>query len=472
MKAQNYGIVYFCPKKIFLIQDVQKPSIPKGTRDFGPQEAIRRQYIIDTIRKNFHTYGFMPIETPTLENLSVLTGKYGDEGDQLLFKVLNSGDFLKKSAAEDFEKGSNHLQTKIAEKGLRYDLTVPFARYVVMNQNNITYPFRRYQIQPVWRADRPQKGRYREFYQCDADIIGSDSLLNEVELTLLLHDVFGDLGISEFELLINHRDILYGLAEYVGLKGQEIPFCVIIDKLDKIGAAQVEKELLDLNANDQVPELMRIIGSDGNNSEKLELIERILSKNQGSTYLSSYFEHLKSIDHRKLNIQFSLGLARGLTYYTGMIFEVQVKNVEIGSVLGGGRYDNLTGVFGLQGISGVGISFGLDRIYDVMNHLNLFPEKAQSTTRVLLCHLDNDSRLHAFTLVDQLRKKDIPAEIFPDQVKLKKQLNYANKLEIPYTIIIGSDEINEGIYTLKDMRTGEQSSLALDDLVNNLNASS
>lgn len=443
-----------------------KPSIPKGTRDFGPEESAKRTYIIDTIKKNFVKYGFNQIETPAMEQLSVLTGKYGDEGDQLLFKILNSGDYLKKSNLEDFQKGSPHLLNLIAEKGLRYDLTVPFARFVVQNQHAITFPFKRFQVQPVWRADRPQKGRYREFYQCDADIIGSDSLWNEAELTLLIHEVYRDLNYDGFLLKINHRAILNQLAKYVGLSGKEMPFCVIIDKLDKIGRDKVAEELLAIGAtNLQLDDIMKLFGQKATNEEKLNLISGLIGKEKGTDQLMAYFNYLDNFGEN-LKIELDFSLARGLTYYTGMIFEVKATDVSIGSITGGGRYDDLTGVFGLEGISGVGISFGLDRIYDVLEEKNLFPDNLTTATEVLISHFNEACFEHGLSLLSELRNQGINCEIYPDQSKIKKQFNYADKKNIPQVIVIGDDEMAQKKYSLKNMKKGDQQLLSLEEIIN------
>lgn len=450
-----------------------KPSIPKGTRDFGPEEAAKRAYIIDVIRKNFIKYGFSPLETPAMEQLAVLTGKYGDEGDQLLFKILNSGDYLKKTNPSDYESGSSHLLPLISEKGLRYDLTVPFARFVVQNQHTVTFPFKRFQIQPVWRADRPQRGRYREFLQCDADIVGSDSLWNEAELTLLIHDVFKELRYDGFILKINHRQLLNGMAEYVGLKGKEMPFCIIIDKLDKIGNEQVLSELQAIGADpDKLSTIFKLFGkapgTSRSNSEKLDQIRQLLGENTATEELDRYFNYLQAAAGKGLRVEMDFSLARGLTYYTGMIFEVKATDVAIGSITGGGRYDNLTGVFGLDGISGVGISFGLDRIYDVLEEKNLFPGQLTSSVDVLITHFDEAAFLHGLTLLSELRNAGICAEIYPDQVKIKKQFAYADKKMIPFVVVIGTEEIRTKAYALKNMKSGEQRALSPEQLINAL----
>lgn len=442
-----------------------KPSTPKGTRDFGPEQSANRAYIIDTIKANFKRYGFQQLETPALENLSTLTGKYGDEGDQLLFKILNSGDYLSK-APEEAKASSKTLQPYIAEKGLRYDLTVPFARYVVSHQHEITYPFKRFQIQPVWRADRPQKGRYREFYQCDADIIGTQAIWNEVELSLLIHDVFADLKLGDFSLKINHRAILSAFANYCGLEGKEMAFCIELDKLDKIGAEKVTEQLTGMGANvEKVGQFMDFISSDISNEEKVERLKNDFGVEESS--IIEYFNHFKTAN-RELKIDFDLSLARGLTYYTGMIFEVKPTTVQMGSICGGGRYDNLTGVFGLPDVSGVGISFGLDRIYDVMEELGLFPSELSETIQVLIVHFDEGCFTHGIGVLEKLRNASIRADIYPESVKVKKQFNYADKVKAGHTLVIGQNEIDAGIYKLKDMKSGEQASLSLEEIIKKL----
>lgn len=443
-----------------------KPSLPKGTRDFGPEQSAKRSYIIETIKKNFIKYGFSQIETPAMEQLSVLTGKYGDEGDQLLFKIVNSGDYLKKTSIQDYQNGSTELLPKIAEKGLRYDLTVPFARFVVMNQNEISLPFKRFQIQPVWRADRPQKGRYREFYQCDADIVGSDSLVNEAELTQLIHDVFNDLGYQGFVLKINHREILMELARYAGLEGKEMPFCVIIDKLDKVGQDKVVEELLSIGANQsKLNEVIEVFSGSGNHLIKVELIEKVIGNNRGTAELNQYFEYLTAYGNQELNIELDFSLARGLSYYTGIIFEVKATDVQIGSITGGGRYDNLTGVFGLNGTSGVGISFGLDRIYDVLEEKQLFPSALTQSSDLLITHFDEEALQHGLGLLTKFRNAGIRSELFPESVKMKKQMNYADKKGIPYVLVIGSNEMEQGEYSLKNMKDGSQQMLSMDAVI-------
>ena len=436
---------------------MEKLSIPKGTRDFGQIESFRRKFIIEKIQRNFINYGFAPIETPTMEHLSVLTGKYGDEGDQLIFKILNSGDYLKKTNSKDYLQGFKNFLPKIAEKGLRYDLTVPFARYVVMNRHRITFPFKRYQIQPVWRADRPQRGRYREFYQCDADIIGSRSEWNEIELTLLIHDVFKSLNFDHFEIKINHREVLFAMAASADLKGKEILFCVALDKIDKIGAEKVLHEIKLLQGNvAKVSKYLKIINSSIDQSLKIKKLASLTDvRNKGFEELNLFFKTLNEITNRNFKICLDFSLARGLSYYTGLIFEVKPVKVKIGSICGGGRYDNLTGMFGLKGVSGIGISFGLDRIYDVLAEYNLFPETSEGGPKVLVTHLDAIAFKHGINLIDKIRNADLSADIFPESVKIQKQMNYANKLNIPYVITVGSDEISQARYPLKNMKSGK-----------------
>jgi histidyl-tRNA synthetase len=449
---------------------VQKPSIPKGTRDFGPEVTAKRKYIIHTIEEVFKLYSFNPLETPTMENLSVLTGKYGDEGDQLLFKVLNSGDFLKKSETSDFESGSKALLPKISEKGLRYDLTVPFARYVVMNQSNITFPFKRYQIQPVWRADRPQKGRYREFYQCDADIVGTQADFHEgwkeIELTLLIKDVFKRLNLSEYEIKVNHRDVLFGIAAYVGMNGKEIPFCVSLDKIDKIGKESVLSEVVAQGGDaKKLGKVLEVISTHRSIPDLLkDLSELIKTSAKGFQELSTYFNNLP--DHHKLSLDFSL--ARGLSYYTGFIFEVKPTSVKMGSISGGGRYDNLTGVFGLSGVSGIGISFGLDRIYDVMEELSLFPSTSTVNTQILITHFSSENMKHGMRLIQVLRENGIPSELYPEQAKIKKQFQFADRNRIPFVVVIGDEEMANERYTFKSLESGEQEQLSIAEIINKI----
>ena len=440
----------------------QKPSIPKGTRDFSPEEMIRRTYIFDTIKSVFRLFGYAPLETPSMENLSTLLGKYGDEGDKLLFKILNSGDYGAKLSEEELRQAS-----KISEKGLRYDLTVPFARYVVQHQNEIVFPFKRYQIQPVWRADRPQKGRYREFYQCDVDVIGSKSLLSEVELVDIVARVFAKLGIS-VTLKMNNRKILFGIAESIGHADKMIDITVAIDKLDKIGLDNVKAELRERGIDDEaIAKLQPILELSGTNDEKLSKLSEVIGTSEtgmlGIEEMRTIFSNVKALGIT-LTPELDLSLARGLNYYTGAIFEVKANDFAIGSISGGGRYDDLTGIFGMPGMSGVGISFGADRIYDVMLGLNLFPEELACSTKVLFTNFGDAEQTASMRLIGQLRDKGIAAEIYPDQGKMKKQMEYANRRAIPYVVIIGSDELAEGEATIKDMRSGEQRKVSFAEL--------
>ena len=444
----------------------QKPSIPKGTRDFSPEEMMRRTYIFDTIKSVFRLFGYAPLETPSMENLSTLLGKYGDEGDKLLFKILNSGDYGAKLSEEELRQAS-----KISEKGLRYDLTVPFARYVVQHQNEIVFPFKRYQIQPVWRADRPQKGRYREFYQCDVDVIGSKSLLSEVELVDIVARVFKRLGIS-VTLKMNNRKILFGIAEAIGHADKMIDITVAIDKLDKIGLDNVKAELRERGIDDAaISKLQPILELSGTNEEKLNKLSEVIGTSEtgmlGIDEMRTIFTNVERLEVG-ITPELDLSLARGLNYYTGAIFEVKANDFQIGSISGGGRYDDLTGIFGMPGMSGVGISFGADRIYDVMLGLNLFPEELACSTKVLFVNLGSEEAEASMRIMSTLRDNDIAAEIYPEAAKMKKQMEYANRRGIPYVIIIGSEELNEGIATVKNMRTGEQQKLRFDEIVNNL----
>lgn len=445
---------------------MQKPSLPKGTRDFNPEKTQKRDWIIKKIETNFQKYGFRKIETPTIENLSVLTGKYGDEGDQLLFKVLNSGDFAKNLDEKDLSQGAKAILPKISEKGLRYDLTVPFARYVVMNQNEITFPFKRYQIQPVWRADRPQKGRYREFYQCDVDVIGSQSIWNEVEFTLLISNIFSDLRLKDYVIKINHREVLFSLAKLTGAEGKETAFCAILDKLDKIGTEKVQDELVGVGCNrEKIQQILKLIVQDSGNSERIESLKSLIPGGKGIEDIENFFTLLKVQEKADMKIELDWGLARGLSYYTGLIFEVKPTSVKMGSIVGGGRYDNLTGIFGLQGVSGIGISFGLDRIYDVLEELKLFPTEFNTSTKVLICHFDEASFEHCIPLLSKLRKEGINSDLYPEIAKIKKQVSYGNKLNIPFLITIGQNEIDEGLYSLKDMVSGFQERLPLEEII-------
>ncbi len=448
---------------------IQKPSIPKGTRDFGPMEMIKRRYIFDTIKTVFEKYGFLPLETPSMENLSTLLGKYGEEGDKLLFKVLNSGDFLKDLSQKDLEEGNSAAAgVKISEKGLRYDLTVPFARYVVQHQNEIVFPFKRYQVQPVWRADRPQKGRYREFYQCDVDVVGSDSLLNEVELIQIISDVFAAFKVS-VTLKLNNRKILYGISESIGHADKMTDITVAIDKLDKIGLENVNAELESKGLDsDAINRLQPILTLQGDNETKLECIKSMISGSETGMKGIEEVETILSVV-QALNIplqpELDLSLARGLNYYTGAIFEVKANDFAIGSISGGGRYDDLTGIFGLKGVSGVGVSFGADRIYDVLTGLNLFPEDTNITTKVLFVNFGGKEQIAALKLLSQVRNAGIAAEIYPESVKMKKQMDYANKRSIPYVVLIGENELISGQATVKEMKKGEQKTIPFEELI-------
>lgn len=450
---------------------MQKPTLPKGTRDFGPEQMRKRLFIFDTIRQTFQRFGFQPLETPSMENLSTLMGKYGDEGDQLLFKILNSGDFAGSLTDADLQTGSKKLTPKISEKGLRYDLTVPFARYVVMNRNNLPMPFKRYQMQPVWRADRPQKGRYREFYQCDADVVGTDSLICEAEIILMIHEVMSNLGIRDFTLKINNRKILAGIAEAIGMPGQEGPLSVAIDKLDKIGQDKVLDELRERGFSEEAITLVEpLFAFDTTSTTSIldQLAKWLASSETGSTGIDELRETLRLANLAGLEnaqIEIDPTLARGLSYYTGAIFEVKANGVSIGSISGGGRYDNLTGAFGMPGLSGVGISFGVDRIYDVMDELDLFPAGAGQGTRVLLVPFDEEARTVALPLLSQLRAANIPAEVYPDLAKVKKMLDYANAKQIPFVVLIGSEEVQTGQLTVKNMVTGEQQKISQNEVV-------
>jgi histidyl-tRNA synthetase len=449
-----------------------KPSIPKGTRDFSPQQMMKRNFIFDTLKNVFKLYGFQPIETPAMENLSTLMGKYGEEGDRLLFKVLNSGDFLSGVTTKELnDKNSIKLANKISEKGLRYDLTVPFARYVVQYQSEINFPFRRYQVQPVWRADRPQKGRYREFYQCDVDIIGSDSLLSEVELVKIIDDIFSKLGIR-VTIKINNRKILTGIAGIIGESERVVDITVAIDKLAKIGLNKVKEELaLKGISGEGIKKLQPVLMMNGTNEEKLLQIESVISDSEigmkGISEIRAILNYLSSLE-LKAEVELDLTLARGLNYYTGSIFEVKSKDVQIGSLAGGGRYDDLTGIFGLPGVSGVGISFGADRIYDVMEQLNLFTAETSSATQVLFINFGSFEEQYCLRLLTGLRTAGISAEIYPDPGKMKKQMIYANRKNVKFAALVGESEIAEGVVTLKNMKTGEQEKIKTDVLVDYL----
>ncbi len=447
----------------------QKPSIPKGTRDFTPAEMGRRNYIFDTIREVFRLYGYAPIETPAMENLSTLMGKYGAEGDKLLFKILNSGDYLRGIDMKMVEDGDYvHLTPQISEKGLRYDLTVPFARFVVQHRDQLTFPFKRSQIQPVWRADRPQKGRYREFYQCDADVVGSDSLLNEVELISMIDEVFRRLGVRVI-IKVNNRKVLAGIAEILDAADKIVDITVAIDKIDKIGIENVEKELAERGLTEgAIAKLRPILQMQGTIEECLDNLQNILKDSEtGLKGVEELREVIAGVRGVGINAMLDLdvSLARGLNYYTGTIIEVKARDVEIGSITGGGRYDNLTGIFGLPGVSGVGISFGADRIYDVLNALDLYPAEAQRTTTVLFANLGAAEAAASLKMIHRLRDAGIAAEIYADGGKMKKQLGYANSLSIPYVAIIGETEMQEGKVTLKNMLTGEQQLLTADEAI-------
>ena len=449
----------------------QKPSIPKGTRDFGPEEMIRRNYIFDTIKGVFRLYGFQPLETPAMENLSTLLGKYGDEGDKLLFKILNSGDFLSGVSDEQLHGNPNALSTRLCEKGLRYDLTVPLARYVVQHQGEISFPFKRYQIQPVWRADRPQKGRYREFYQCDVDVIGSRSLLCEVDLVEIVAKVFQRLGIR-VTLKVNNRKILYGIAETIGHADKMIDITVAIDKLEKIGLEAVNGELREKGIDERAIEALQpILSLEGANGAKLARLREILADSPvglaGVTETETILSYVETLG-TELEIELDLSLARGLNYYTGAIFEVKARDFAIGSICGGGRYDDLTGIFGMPNTSGVGISFGADRIYDVMTGLDLFPDDTKGTTRALMLNCGGEEERVSLRLAKNLREAGIACEVYPESAKMKKQMEYANRRAVPWVVIVGSDELASGRATVKNMATGEQQAVAFDELINRI----
>jgi histidyl-tRNA synthetase len=481
---------------------MQKPSIPQGTRDFGPAQVARRQHIFNVIRRTFEQFGFAPLETPTLENLSVLTGKYGDEGDQLLFKVLNSGNFLVKErkgettpnvTPDDLLAGPKAVLPKIAEKGLRYDLTVPFARYVAMNRGTLTFPFKRYQMQPVWRADRPQRGRYREFYQCDADVVGTNSLLCEAEIVLMMAQVLHQLNLHDFTIKINHRGVLRNVYQALGGEGQETDLFVAIDKLDKIGREGVTKELLEKGFTaPTIDTLFELLSVGGNYGEKLERLlagfatagvepdgvepeanfepgTSVLAGYRGLAELGQVREILSASGFTQFDrLEFDPTLARGLSYYTGCIFEVKINNVQMGSVSGGGRYDNLTGAFGLPGVSGVGFSFGVDRLYDCLEELNLFTATAETPTRCLITHFDAASGRAALALLAQLRAANIPSELYPDVTKLQKQFKYADAKGIPLVIVLGPEELATGVVKIKIMASGQEQVLPIGDVVSAL----
>ena len=448
---------------------MQKPSIPKGTRDFSPVEMAKRNYIFNTIREVYHLYGFQQIETPAMENLSTLMGKYGEEGDKLLFKILNSGDCFAGIAKEELEEMNPvKFAAKACEKGLRYDLTVPFARFVVQHRNEISFPFKRYQIQPVWRADRPQKGRYREFYQCDGDVVGSDSLINEVELIQIMDEVFHRFGIRVC-IKMNNRKILSGIAEVIGAADKIVDITVAIDKLDKIGLDKVNEELRDKGLSEEaIAKLQPVILLSGSNREKIASLKEVLAASEtglkGIEEMEFILDRIEKLALRA-ELELDLTLARGLNYYTGAIFEVKALDVQIGSITGGGRYDNLTGVFGMEGVSGVGISFGADRIYDVLNQLDLYPKDALQTTQLLFVNFGSQEEVYLLPIVAKVRAAGIRTELYPESCKMKKQMSYADAKKIPFVAIVGETEMAEGKINLKNMLTGEQSMLTIDELI-------
>ncbi|MBS1533006.1 MAG: histidine--tRNA ligase [Bacteroidetes bacterium] len=452
-----------------------KPSVPKGTRDFSPAEMAKRNYIFDTIKSVFRKYGYQQIETPAMEKLSTLMGKYGEEGDKLIFKIINNGDFLADGGINEsnITADSKKMLPLIAEKALRYDLTVPFARYVVMHQNEISFPFKRFQVQPVWRADRPQRGRYREFYQCDADVVGSNSLLNEAEFVLIYDEALSKLGLRDFTIKLNNRKILSGIAEIIDKNDNIVYLTVAIDKLDKIGLDGVIKELLEKGfTNADIEKIKPVILLEGSNEAKLASLRDALAKSEtglkGCDEIETVLNYIANCPTKTAKVELDITLARGLNYYTGAIFEVKTNEVAMGSIGGGGRYDDLTGMFGLKGLTGVGISFGADRIYDVMEELNLFPEATTESTQVLICCFDADGERYAFPLVQRLREQDITAELYPAGAKIKKQLDYANSKNIPYTIVIGSDEIQSGLLAFKNMTSGVQEKLTAGEIMKRL----
>ena len=469
-----------------------KPSVPKGTRDFSPAEMAKRNYIFDTIKTVFRKYGYQEIQTPSMENLETLTGKYGEEGDKLIFKILNSGDFLKSIFWFDYPQIKKQFAESpddlimplsrlfdnkdfdgISEKALRYDLTVPFARYVVSHQNEITFPFKRFQVQPVWRADRPQKGRYREFYQCDADVVGSDSLLNEAEFILIYDEALSNFGLKDFTIKINNRKILSGIAEIIGKPELIVDMTVAIDKLDKIGMTGVSKELLERGFTEEdLLKLTPVVLLGGSNDEKLSALKEVLKNSaiglKGIEELDTVFTYLKNSMLKTAKLELDITLARGLNYYTGAIFEVKTNEAVMGSIGGGGRYDDLTGMFGLKNLTGAGISFGADRIYDVLEELKLFPKDATQGTQVLICCFDREFENYGFTLVNQLRQQEIRAELYPPGAKIKKQLDYANNKNIPFAIMIGSEEMETKLLSLKNMVSGEQQKVSAEEILEKL----
>ena len=454
---------------------MSKPSLARGTRDFGPEIMAKRNYILDTIKSVFRKFGFLQLETPAVENLSVLMGKYGEEGDKLLFKILNSGDYLKKVNQQDFENGASGMLTKVAEKGLRYDLTVPFARFVVMNRHELAMPFKRFQVQPVWRADRPQRGRYREFYQCDADVVGTESLLCEAEIILMLNEVFQNLGLKHFSIKVNNRKILTGITKVIGADGKESDLCIAIDKLDKIGKEKVEDELRERGFNaESINSLQTLFELSTDTKGALAQLREWLKTSEiglkGIAELEEVLDLVKGFGLEENNVSLDFTLARGLSYYTGAIFEVKANGVSIGSISGGGRYDDLTSSFGMPNLSGVGISFGVDRIYDVLEELDLFPENAAESTKILLTNFDEIAQMACLPILSKLRATGIAAELYPESAKMKKQFDYANKKGIAYVLLVGSEEIKSQKYSLKDMASGEQISLSLGQIIEKINA--
>ena len=456
---------------------MSKPSIPKGTRDFLPHQMRRRNYIFDTVKSVFQKYGYLPIETPTMEKTQTLMGKYGEEGDRLIFRVLNSGDFIKKSDDSAFTEGNNvRFANSVSEKALRYDLTVPFARFVVQNQNELSFPFKRYQIQPVWRADRPQRGRYREFYQCDVDVVGSDSLLYEVELIQIFDEVLTGLKLDDFTIKINNRKILSGLAEVVGEADKLIPITVAIDKLDKIGEEGVVKELREREVSESaIVKLKPLLTIKGSNKDVLEAVTKIVSSSEigakGIEELTSVLGMIEKLGLSNAKLEFDPSLARGLNYYTGAIFEVKANNVNIGSICGGGRYDDLTGIFGMKDLSGVGVSFGADRIYDVLEELNLFPTELEASTQLMFANFGDEEAFQSAIWLKMLRDNGIASELYPDVYKLKKQMNYANNKNIPFVALVGEDEMKNQEILVKNMETGEQNTYSIVELVKFFNQS-
>ncbi len=450
----------------------QKPSLARGTRDFGPEKMAKRNYIFNTIKSVFQKFGFEPIETPAIENLTTLMGKYGEEGDQLLFKILNSGNFSEKITASDLADGYKSLTTKISEKGLRYDLTVPFARFVAMNRNELTFPFKRYQIQPVWRADRPQRGRYREFYQCDADVVGTNSLVCEAEIIAMLQEILTKLGL-DFTIKINNRKILTGISEAIGAIGEEATLAIAIDKLDKIGKEAVLLELKERGFSDiSIEKLAPIFSFSGTNSEKISFLNNFLKTSEnglvGVAELEKVLSYSASYGSDNQKVELDITLARGLSYYTGAIFEVKVNNAVMGSISGGGRYDNLTDLFGLPGVSGVGISLGVDRIYDVLEELNLFPDFTTESTKVVISNFDEAILGKILPILNKIRRQNIKAELYPNATKLGKQIEYAAKRNVPYFLIIGEEELVNELFTLKNLNTGEQVKLEIKAIIDKL----